>query len=111
MNASGRAIRKILDYYKISNENLIVIHDDLDIPLGEMRAAFGRNSAGHKGVQSIIDCLGSKEFNRIRIGIKIPDRNIPTEKFVLGNFSQEEFVLFNDIIETVSEKTRKELIA
>lgn len=110
MNASGRAVQKIMAFYKIKAEDLIIIHDELDIPLGEMRTGFGRSAAGHKGVQSIMDSLNSKDFNRIRIGVKIEDRKIPTEKYVLGNFNGEEFAAINKIIDIVSNKTIKELI-
>ena len=110
MNASGRATSKVLNFYKIEIQDLIVIHDDLDIPLGELRVSIGSRSAGHKGVQSIIDCLNSQNFKRMRIGIKIEDRKIPTEKFVLGVFSKEENEKINSIIDTIPEAIEKELI-
>ena len=110
MNASGRAVQKILNFYKLGTENLIVIHDDLDIALGDYRVAFARNSAGHKGVQSIIDSLSSKDFKRIRIGIKLADRKIPTEKYVLGNFTKEESATIEKIIDVLPGTIEKELI-
>ncbi len=90
MNNSGQAVRAILDYYKINPEDIIVIHDDLDIPLGEFKISKNKNSGGHKGVQSIIDHLGTKDFTRIRIGINAENKKTPTEKFVLGKFSEDE---------------------
>ncbi len=91
MNNSGQAVQAISDYYKIDLENIIVIHDDLDIPLGEFKISKNKNSGGHKGVQSIIDCLGTKDFTRIRIGIDSErNKKIPTEKFVLEKFDGEE---------------------
>lgn len=99
MNESGKAVKAIIDYYKIGIENITVIHDDLDIPLGEYKMARDRSSAGHKGVQSIIDSLGTKDFTRIRIGIGIEDKKIPTEAFVLENFSKEEREIINVMIE------------
>jgi len=110
MNLSGRAVQKTMNFYKIETKDLIVIHDDLDIALGTFRLGFGRSSAGHKGVQSIIDYLGSKDFNRIRVGIQIPDRKIPTEKYVLGNFSKEESGTINGILGCLPETIEKELI-
>ena len=110
MNSSGRAVQKIMNFYKIEIENLLVIHYDLDIALGEIRTGFGKSSAGHKGVQSIIDFLNSKNFSRIRVGIKIEDRKIPTEKFVLGNFGKDELDIINKIIKILPEKIEKELI-
>lgn len=99
MNNSGLAIRKIIDYYAISLENILVIHDDLDIELGKYKISFGSRSAGHNGVQSIIDHLGTKDFKRLRIGIKTVEKEkIPTEKFVLEKFSKEERDIVGKII-------------
>lgn len=110
MNNSGRAVQKVLGFYKLSPADLLVIHDDLDIPLGEYKIAFGRSSAGHKGVQSIIDFLSSKDFHRIRVGIKIENQNIPTEKFVLGNFNPNESATISSILDILPEAIEKELI-
>ncbi len=102
MNESGASVKAIIDYYKIGIENITVIHDDLDIRLGEYKIAQNRSSAGHKGVQSIIDALGTKNFKRIRIGIGIEDKKIPTEDFVLQNFKKEETKIMLNIIEKIS---------
>lgn len=110
MNSSGRAAQKILSFYKLGLDSLIVIHDDLDIALGEMRLSLGSRSAGHRGVQSIIDSLGSQDYRRIRIGIKIENRKVPTEKFVLGNFTKEEMAKIGCVINSVPEIIEKELI-
>ena len=99
MNNSGIAVKSIMDYYKIPAEDIIIIHDDIDLPLGEIKIQQGRGSAGHKGVQSIIDCLGTKNFIRIRIGIKPTDFNIiDTEKFVLQKFTPEEEKIIEETI-------------
>ena len=101
MNESGKAVKSLLRILRNSvskceeteflSENLIVVHDDLDIPLGEFKIQKNRGSAGHKGVQSIIDALGTKDFNRIRIGI-CPENGKPAdiEKFVLQKFTKDE---------------------
>jgi PTH1 family peptidyl-tRNA hydrolase len=92
MNNSGKAVKSIINYSKASKDNkLFIIHDDIDLPVGQMKISKNRGSAGHKGVQSIIDNLGSKDFVRFRIGIK-PASIIktPTEKFVLKNFTKDE---------------------
>jgi PTH1 family peptidyl-tRNA hydrolase len=95
MNNSGEAVKKIMDFYKLTPEDLIVIHDDLDINLGEFRIAADSSSAGHKGIEDIIEKLGTQEFKRIRIGIegeeKRKDRKMPGDEFVLQNFSEEEY--------------------
>ncbi|MBU3924374.1 aminoacyl-tRNA hydrolase [Patescibacteria group bacterium] len=98
MNESGKAVRAIADYYKINTGDIIVIHDDLDIPLGKYKIARDRASAGHKGVQSIIDALGTKDFARIRIGIGVKNKKNSTEAFVLENFSQEEQKIIDEVV-------------
>lgn len=105
MNESGKAIKAIADYYKISADNIIIIHDDLDITLGNYKIARGRSSAGHKGVQSIIDRLGTKDFSRIRIGITpASGQSIPTESFVLEKFTEDERKIIDEIIEKVCKE-------
>jgi len=105
MNNSGQAVKSLIRYWKLEIENLTVIHDDIDLPLGEIKVQQGRSSAGHKGVQSIIDALGTNNFIRVRIGIR-PEENIDTphqnkfgagqtEKFVLQKFTSEEQKIIN----------------
>ena len=95
MNDSGRSVRAIVDYYNLTpadfSTKLLVIHDDLDLPLGQTRWSKNSRSAGHKGVQSIIDALGTQTFNRWRLGIK-PASPLLEEPatFVLNNFSPLE---------------------
>jgi len=103
MNNSGQAVKAIVDYYKIKPEDIIVIHDDLDIPLGEYKISKNKNSGGHKGVQSIIDYLGTKDFVRIRIGIMIENKKTPTEKFVLERFSEDEMGVVKRVIGEITE--------
>jgi len=95
MNNSGEAVKKIMDFYKLTPPDIIVIHDDLDINLGEFRIAANSSSAGHKGVENIIEKLGTQEFKRIRVGIegeeKRKERTIPGDAFVLQDFSEEEY--------------------
>lgn len=91
MNNSGQMVGYLQKKHRIKTEDIIVIHDDLDIPLGKIRINQNRSSAGHKGVQSIIDHLKTKNFIRIRIGVKPENEvKIPAEKFVLKNFSKKE---------------------
>lgn len=89
MNESGGEAIRILNYQKIKPENLIVIHDDLDLPFGEIKVAFDSSSAGHKGVQNIIDTLKTQKFWRVRMGIG-KSETVPAEKYVLENFTKEE---------------------
>ena len=107
MNNSGRTVQEYLAYYKIPASNLIVIHDDIDLLFGAVKISKDSSSAGHKGVQSIIDTIKTKDFTRIRIGIKPLLRQgsggqaaheIDTTKFVLKNFSQDEEEKIPEII-------------
>lgn len=84
MNESGRAIEKIKQYWKVDDEDIWVIHDDVDLEFGTVRVQLGGSSAGHKGIQSIIDHIGDK-FWRIRIGIG-KNEQVPTDIWVLQRF-------------------------
>ena len=91
MNNSGDAVSKLVNFYKISLNDLIIIHDDVDLPLGVIKKQKGKNSAGHHGVENIIEELGTKDFWRIRVGIGKPeDKNIPVDEWVLQDFGENE---------------------
>lgn len=86
MNASGEPVAKLMKFYKIRPFGLYVVHDDVDLPLGKIKITVDRGSAGHKGVESIMRSIGSKNFVRIRVGVG-KDARISTERFVLMPFS------------------------
>jgi|WetSurMetagenome_2_1015567.scaffolds.fasta_scaffold25572_5 peptidyl-tRNA hydrolase, PTH1 family len=92
MNNSGQAVKAIMDFYKLPLENLIVIHDDIDIEIGKYKISNNSGSAGHNGIQDIINKLGTQNFKRIRIGVGNADlrSKIDPTDFVLGKFSDEE---------------------
>ena len=96
MNNSGEAVLKIMNYYDIDIEDLIVIHDDLDLPVGYLRLRRQGSSGGQKGMESIIKLLGSQKINRIRLGIS-NNKNIDTKDYVLGKMSKEETKVFDEI--------------
>lgn len=102
MNNSGKAIKAIFNKFSItqfSNKNLIVIHDDIDLPLGKIRIVKNRGSAGHKGVQSIINELGTKNFVRFRLGIRRKESKInEIDKFVLQKFTKQEKEILKEVI-------------
>ncbi|PIR66663.1 MAG: aminoacyl-tRNA hydrolase [Parcubacteria group bacterium CG10_big_fil_rev_8_21_14_0_10_36_14] len=100
MNNSGEAVLAVAKFYKIKPENIIVFHDDMDIALGETREAFARGSAGHNGVQSIMDVLNTKDFNRVRIGIGRPEKT-PPESYVLQKFKPKEIEELNKSLEKI----------
>jgi len=91
MNSSGIAVKKTLAYYKEPAENLVVIHDDLDLNLGSIKIVKNRGSAGHKGIESTIKEIKTEDFARIRLGI-LPKEGKPQnpEKYVLKKFGKEE---------------------
>ncbi|MFA6492991.1 MAG: aminoacyl-tRNA hydrolase [Patescibacteria group bacterium] len=101
MNDSGRSVQKIKNYFKINLENVWVISDDVDLELGKIRISFSGSSAGHKGVQSIIDNIG-QEFWRIRVGVGKHEK-VPTEKWVLENFSKNESEIVDKIVDKVAD--------
>jgi PTH1 family peptidyl-tRNA hydrolase len=98
MNNSGDAVSKILNFYKIDIGDLLVIHDDVDLQFGEVKKQMGAGSAGHKGVGSIIEKIGTQEFWRVRVGVgRSEDTNMPTEEWVLRDFTDEELVKIKNI--------------
>ena len=97
MNLSGKSVSKIARFYKIISEKIIIIHDDIDIPLGKIKIVKNRGSGGHKGIESIIKETGNRNFIRIRIGISPLQKPKNAETFVLQKFKKEENFLVNDI--------------
>lgn len=90
MNNSGRAIRALMDYFDVSEKELLVIYDDLDLPIGKIRLRKKGGSGGHNGIKSIIDHLGTKEFLRIKVGIGSPYPKQSVVQHVLGRFAKED---------------------
>ena len=104
MNLSGKAVKKLISNIQNLTSKLWIIHDDIDIPLGEIRIVKNRSSAGHKGVESIIKELGTKNFVRFRIGIQ-PKFGKPKnpERFVLQKFNKEEEKIVKEVIKKTVE--------
>lgn len=91
MNKSGLSVSKIASYYKVDPKDIYVVHDEVDLGFGDIKIQCGAGSAGHRGVQDIIDALGTKEFWRFRIGVGRPaDPNFATEDWVLSKLDQSE---------------------
>jgi len=123
MNNSGQAVQKVLSYYNLLpkklgilpkkdadlNDSLLIIQDDLDLEFGTSKIATNSNSAGHRGVQSIIDYLKTKKFTRLRLGIKneLLRVHIPAEKFVLQTFNHAEKERLKDIFSQINIKEIK----
>ncbi len=98
MNESGIAVRDALAYFNLKPEQMLIIHDDADIPVGELKIQFGRGAAGHHGIESIISLAGTKDFWRARLGIErktmFMKRRIRAERYVLKPLSKEHRALF-----------------
>jgi peptidyl-tRNA hydrolase, PTH1 family len=90
MNLSGESIRAIIDYYQINIEDIVVIYDDLDLPVGKIRLRQKGSAGGHNGIKSTVAHLGTQEFNRIRIGIDRPTNGMKVPDYVLGRFRNDE---------------------
>lgn len=103
MNNSGTAVLALMTFYKVPLENLIVIHDDMDIAVGSLREKVGGGSAGHNGIKSI-DANVGRDYRRIRIGINHPrdfDLKMDAADWVLGRFTDEELKKINTVISEI----------
>lgn len=89
MNLSGEAVRAVMDYYKIDVKDILIVYDDLSLDLGKLRFRANGSDGGHNGIKSIIKHVGTQDIARLKIGIG-PQPSIPSEVFVLQNFSKEE---------------------
>ena len=104
MNNSGLAVASLCKSTGIPLERLIVIHDEVDLPLGSIRIGRGHGSAGHRGVESLIAHLGAKEFTRVRVGVqKDQEKPQDTESFVLSKFSNQEQDLLEKVLDVVAQ--------
>lgn len=105
MNASGEAVVQLVDRYRVALEDILIVHDDLDLPLGRIRLRPSGSSGGHKGLKSIIAGLGSEDFARLRVGIGRPERGEgagAVVEYVLGDFTRDERELVDGVIERVA---------
>jgi len=109
MNESGQAVRLLAEYYNLNHRDLIVVHDDKDLLLGEIKIQNNRSDAGHNGIKSIIEHFNTQDFTRVRIGVADENKNKmkDTAKFVLGKFGLLEKRKLEKIIEETVEKIIK----
>ena len=101
MNRSGVAVKKVADKHAVPPERIIVVHDDLDLPAGKLKIRKKGSSGGHKGIDSLIQNLGSRDFIRVKIGIG-RDPLLPTEAFVLSKFRRDEIPLIREAVSQAS---------
>lgn len=102
MNLSGEAVSAVMNYYKIDINDILIIYDDISLDLGRIRFRANGSDGGHNGIKSIIKHLGTKDFNRLKIGIG-PQPPVPSEVFVLQNFSKEQLPELKNILTKASE--------
>ncbi len=101
MNRSGDTIGELLRFYKIEASELLVVHDDIDLPLGRLRLKQGGGEAGHNGLRSISEVLGTRDYHRLRIGVGKPESRQDEDavaEYVLSRFSQEEESVLKDVV-------------
>ncbi len=105
MNESGKFVRRWADFYKVGPEDLYIVHDDLDIPLGQFKIQLGVGPKVHYGIQSAEKELGTKDFWRVRIGVdaRDPENRTPGEQYVLEDFSAEEQEKLKGVFDAISK--------
>jgi len=103
MNRSGEAVRKAVDFFQIGIEDLIVIHDDLDLPFGRIRFKRRGGDGGHQGVRSIIESVGKNTFVRLKVGIGRPPRGMDPAEYVLKPFDEIERLHLDEFLSRAAE--------
>lgn len=110
MNESGKMVKKLKTLFQVKNQNIIICHDDSDLPIGSFKIQKERGSAGHKGVDSVINYLKTKKFWRIRIGVRPSSlKNVKAEKFILQNFSLKEREILDGVFEKILFNLREKI--
>ncbi|MFO7785666.1 MAG: aminoacyl-tRNA hydrolase [Thermodesulfobacteriota bacterium] len=99
MNRSGEAVQACARYYRVEKKDILIVHDDLDLPLGRVRIAAGGGAGGHKGVASVVRHLGSPDIPRLKVGIDRPEQRQAVDDYVLSNFSREEHEMVIQVIQ------------
>ena len=110
MNESGGPVRALVDFYKVSPERLVVIHDELDLPLGTLRVKLGGGDNGHNGLKSLRAELGTGEYYRLRIGIGRPTGRESPADYVLRPFTAQERPEIDQVVTRAAEATQSLLV-
>lgn len=103
MNLSGEGVRPLMDYYNIETDDILVLYDDLDLPVGRLRLRLKGSGGGHNGIKSLNQHLNTQNYKRIRIGIDRPDAGMTVIKYVLSKFPKSQRALVQKVIERISE--------
>lgn len=106
MNVSGQAVKSLMERYSLSANDIIVVYDDVDLPLGKMRIRQKGSAGGHNGLKSIIEALGTNEFVRLRIGIGPKPEGVDLAEFVLSDFSEEERSVLEKVLDVAVEAVK-----
>lgn len=107
MNESGRAVRKMMDFYKLGTDDVVVVHDDLDLKLGEYKIQKGVGPKVHNGVSSVEACLPSKDFWRVRLGVDNRGKSMyggTGADYVLAKFSKEELEILDEVLAEAADE-------
>jgi PTH1 family peptidyl-tRNA hydrolase len=103
MDLSGQSAQGLLNFYKLPIENMLVAHDDLDLPFGTIRIRPGGGPGGQRGMASTIEQLGTKDFPRLRLGIGRPPGRMDPADYVLQNFSREEMKFLSEVVDRATD--------
>jgi PTH1 family peptidyl-tRNA hydrolase len=103
MNLSGQSVQGLIHFYKLPLTNVLIAHDDLDIPFGTIRIRPGGGPGGQRGMASTIEQLGTKDFPRLRMGIGRPPGKMDSAAYVLQNFSRDEMKILSDILDRAAD--------
>lgn len=111
MNLSGKSVARFVDFFKINPSHILVIHDDIDMHPGRIKLVAGGGPGGHNGIRSLIQCLGTRDFFRLKYGVGRPGQNgvhadIPVERFVLAPFTGDEQILLEKRMASLIEGVR-----
>ena len=109
MNRSGQAVRAVKDWYKLSPQSVLVIYDDMDLPVGKIRMRLSGSAGGHNGMKSIISHLGTQNFPRLRVGIGKSNHSQDTISHVLGKFSPTESLVMQEVLQLVVDAVEMSL--
>lgn len=113
MNKSGEVVKKIIEGFRNDfhpDHEMLIIHDEMDLPLGEAKLSFGRGSARHKGVESIFASLGTREFSRLRVGISRAEGIREAKDYVLSEFNKEELSRLEGVLDRARQKVEEWVI-
>ncbi|MEW6501765.1 MAG: aminoacyl-tRNA hydrolase [Thermodesulfobacteriota bacterium] len=107
MNRSGNAVGQVVRFHDLAPSEVVVVHDDLDLPFGRLKLVANRGAGGHNGIKSIIDHLGTRDFPRIRVGVGRPPGETAASDYVLARFSKEEQQEFPALFARIEEAVER----